>query len=51
MTAGLPLMKSVLAPIPKRVLITLAVALATDDAIPKNPWIRNDCTDNLQWRN
>ena len=51
MTAGLPLMKSVLAPIAKRVLITLAVASATDDAIQKNPWIRNDCTDNLQWRN
>ena len=50
MTAGLPLIKKVLTPLARRVLITLgltAVASATDAAIQKNVWVRNDCTDNL----
>ena len=49
MIAGLPLMKNVLTPLAKKVLLTFGLSAfglsaaisATDAAIKKKPWIRN----------
>ena len=52
MTAGLPLMKSVLTPFAKVILISLGLSAAlsvTDAAIPKtNLWIRNYNSNNFK---
>ena len=55
MRVGLLLMKNVLAPIPKSVLIPMGLTTAlsaTDTAIKKRIYIsEHDCTDNLKGRN
>ena len=51
---GLPLMKNLLKPLAKSVLIPLGLtaASATDAAVhKKNVWIGNDYTDNVKRRN
>ena len=47
-------MKNLLTPLAKRILIPLrltSAASATDVAIQKIFWIRDDCTDNVEQRN
>ena len=60
MSAGLPLMKSLLAPLAKNVLLTFGLSAgmsAADAAIQKKKkkswisWIRNYIINNFKWRN
>ena len=54
MNIGLPLMKNVLTPLAKSVLVSLgltAAASAIDAATQKKFYVRDDYTDNLKRRN
>ena len=54
MTAGSPLMKSVLIILAKSFLVPLGVSTgmsAADDTIQKKIWIRSNSINNFKWRN
>ena len=52
MTAGLPLIKSILTPLAKSVLAPLGLTAVTSCSYLKEKfWIRHNCTDNFKRRN